>query len=173
MEGTLEGHINQPSPYPSGDIPVEYVGIMTVSWSAAQGNVCTGVQLKPVQVELLDTQPSLGATQSSSPSQTHQRFNCQLCRHGMTCQGTAASVAARQREVEPGKGNSLLKIDKVAGTVTVIFTPASAELECVRSNAHKDHTPVFNEQTGEPSARYPATPMIPAAAESSNPSEQS
>ena len=54
----------------SGDIPVECVGFMPVSLTAARGpgTVCTGAQPEPAQVEQLGAQPSQEGTQPHSPS---------------------------------------------------------------------------------------------------------
>ena len=51
VEGTQEGKSLQPS----GDVPVKFVGFMSVSSTAARGSgiVCTGAQREPEQVEPL------------------------------------------------------------------------------------------------------------------------
>ena len=83
---------------------------MSVSSTAARepGTVLTGAQREPAQVEPLSAQQSQEGTQPHSLSQTHVQVICPLCPRKKTYQGTAASVAAHQREVRPGKGNSLL-----------------------------------------------------------------
>ena len=107
MEGTQEGYI----PYLSGDVPTQCVGFMPVSLTATScpGTVCTGAQREPAQVEPLGVQPSQEGSQSHSPSQNQTQFTCPLCPREKTNQGTAASVAAHQRGVHPGEGDSLLE----------------------------------------------------------------
>ena len=72
---------------------------MPVSLAAARGpvTVCTGTQREPAQSQL------------HSPSQNHTQFTCPLCPREKTYQGTAASIAAQQREVHPGERNSFLE----------------------------------------------------------------
>ena len=113
MEGTQE----EQSTYPSGDIPVEWVGFMPVSSTAIRGpgTVCTGLQRESAQVEPSGAQSSQEGIESHSPSQTHIQFIFPLCPREKTYRGAAASVAD-QREVHPGEGKSLL--DKTWETVT-------------------------------------------------------
>ena len=107
MESAQEGR----SPRFSGDVPVECVCFIPVSLTAARapGTVCTGAQREPAQVEPPGAQPSQEGSQSHSPSQIHTQFTCLLCPRENTYQGTAANVAAHQREVHPGEGNSLFE----------------------------------------------------------------
>ena len=107
MEGTQEGQIS----YLSGDVPVECVRLMSFSLAAARGpgSVCTGVQREPAQVEPLGAQPSQEGSQPHSPSRNQTQLTCPLCPREETYQGTAASVAAHQREVHPGEGNGILE----------------------------------------------------------------
>ena len=73
------------------------------------GTVCTGAQREPPQVEPLGAQPFQEGSQPHSPSQNQTQFTFPLCPREKTYQGTASSVAAHQREVRPGEGNSLLE----------------------------------------------------------------
>ena len=107
MEGTQEGQTS----YLSGDVPVECVRLMPASLTAARGpgTVSTGVQRQTVvQVETLGAQQSQEGSQPHSPSQDQIQFTCPLCLREKAYQGTAASVAAHQREVHPGEGKRLL-----------------------------------------------------------------
>ena len=113
---------------------------MPVSLTAARGpgTVCTDAQPEPAQVEQLGAQPSQEGTQPHSPSQTHIYSICPLFPRDNTYQGLATSVAANQREVYPGEGNSLLKtsgdrykrqaarIDMVSATSALTSTQTSA-----------------------------------------------
>ena len=84
---------------------------MPVSLTAVRGpgTVCTGAQREPAQVEPLDAQPSQEGSQTHSPSQNQIQLICPLCPREKTYQGTAASVAAHQREAHPEEGNSFLE----------------------------------------------------------------
>ena len=107
MKGTQEGQTS----YLSGDVPVECVRLMPVSFTATRGpgTVCTGAQREPVRVKPPGLPQSQGGSQPYSPSRNQIQFTCQLCPREKTYQGTAASVAAHQREAHPGEGNSFLE----------------------------------------------------------------
>ena len=171
----------------SGDIPVECVGFMPVSLTAARGpgTVCTGAQPEPAQVEQLGAQLSQEGTQPHSPSQTHIYSICPLFPRENTYQGTATSVAANQREVYPGEGNSLLgnlrrPLQKTgrSNRYDVCYKCADLHINLSRHSSGCDETPPetippnFDGPGGEPSARNAATPSIPAA-KSYHQSEQS
>ena len=136
----MEAKQEAQSPYLSGDIPVECMGSMPVSSTAARGpgTVYTGAQWKPVQVQPLGAQPPQKGTQPHSPSQTHIHFNCPLCPREKTCQSIAASVAVHEREAHSGRETAFLKtwgdrykrhaarIDMVSVTSMATFTQTSA-----------------------------------------------
>ena len=183
MGGTQKGQ----SPYLSGDVAVECVCLMPVSLTATRGpgTVCTGAQRERAQVESLGAQPSQEGTQPYSPSQTHIQFICLLCPRKKTYQGTAASVAAHQREVHPGEGNSLL--DKLGRPLQktrrsnrygVCHKGGDLHTNLSRHSSGCDRTPPetipphSDGLGGNPSARNPAPPSTPAA-ECSNQCEQS
>ena len=107
MEGTQAGQTS----YLSGGVPVECVRRMPVSWTATRGlgTVCTGAQREPARVEPLGPPQSQEGSQPTSPSQHQIQFTCPLCPREKTYQGTAASVAAHQRETHLGEGNSFLE----------------------------------------------------------------
>ena len=107
MEGSQEGQTS----YLSGDVPVECVRLMPASFTATRGpgTVCTGAQREPPRVEPPGPPQSQEGTQPYSPSRNQIHFTCSLCPREKTYQGTAASVAAHQREAYPGEGNSFLE----------------------------------------------------------------
>ena len=178
MEGTQEGEIS----YLSGDVPVECVRFMPVTLTATRGpgTVCTGAQREPAQVAPLGAQPSREGSHSHSPSQNHTQFTCPLCPREKTYQGTAASVAAYQREVHPGEGNSLLeKLGRPlqsSNRYGVCYKCGDLHTNLSRHSSGCGRTPPdtipphSDGLGGEPSARNPATPSTPAA-ENSNQSE--
>ena len=160
---------------------------MPVSLTAARGpgTVCTGAQRDPAQVETLGAQPSQEGSQSHSPSQNQTQITCPLCPREKTYQGTAASVADHQREVHPGKGNSLLEklgrpLQKTrrSNRYGVCYKCDDLHTNLSRHSSGCDRTPPdampqdSDGLGGEPSARNPATPSTPAA-ENYNQSEQS
>ena len=80
--------------------------------AGGSGTVCTGAQREPAQVaqaERLGAQRSHEGSQPHPPSQNQTQFTCPLCPREKIYQGTAASVAAHQREVHPGEGNNFLE----------------------------------------------------------------
>ena len=107
MEGTQE----EKTSYLSGDVSVECVRPMSVSLTAIRGpgTVCTGAQREPARVEPPDLPQSQEGSQPYSPSRNQIQLTCPLCPRQKTYQGTAASVAAHQREAHPGEGNSFLE----------------------------------------------------------------
>ena len=183
MGSTQEGQIS----YLSGDIPVECGRFMPVSLTAARGpgTVCTGAQWEPVQVEPLGAQSSQEGSQPHSQSQNQTQFTCPLCQREKTYQGTAVSVAAHQREVRPGEGNSLflklgrpLQKTRLSNRYDVYYKRGGLHMNPSRHSSGCDRTPPdtipphSDGLGGEPSARNSATPST-SAAESSNQSEQS
>ena len=155
MEGTQEGQTS----YLSGDVPVECVRPMPASLTAARGpgTVSTGVQRQTVvQVETLGAQQSQEGSQPHSPSQDQIKFTCPLCLREKAYQGTAASVAAHQREVHPGEGKRLLAklgrppakdtpLESIWCLLQVQRSPREPQqtLEWVRSNTLRYHTTAF------------------------------
>ena len=103
------------------------------------GTVCTGTQREPARVEPPGPPQPQEASQPYSPSRNQIRFTCPLCPREKTYQGTAASLAAHQREAHPGNGNSFLeklgrpckrhaaRIGTVSVTNAVTFTRTSAD----------------------------------------------
>ena len=183
MEGTQEGQTS----YLSRDVPVECVRVLSVSLTVARGlgTVCTGAQREPAQVEPLGAQQSQERSQFHSPSQNQIQFICPLCPREKTYQGKAASVAAHQREAHPGKENSLLEksgrlLQKtrrsnrygVCYKCGDLHTNLSTHLSGCDQTPSDTIPPHFDGLGGEPSARNPDTPLIPAA-ENFNQSEQS
>ena len=183
MEGTREGQIS----YLSGDVPVKCVCFMPVKLTAARGprTVCTGDQRDPPQVEPLGAQPSQEESQPHLPSRNHTQFTCPPFPRETFYQGTAASVAAHQREVHPGEGNS--RLEKLGRPLEKTRRSNRYGARTKRGDLHTnlrrhssgcdrtppDTIPPHSDGLGdEPSARNPATPPTPAA-ESSNQSEQS
>ena len=144
------------------------------------GPVCTGAQRERAQVEPLGAQPSQEVTQLHSPSQTHIQFIFLLCPREKPYQGTAASVAAHQREAYPGEGNSLLgklgrPLQKTRRSSRYGVCHKCGDLHTNLSSHSSgcDRTPPHSDGLGgEPSARNLATPST-SAAESSNQSDQS
>ena len=120
-----------------------------------------------------------------SPFQNQTQFACPLCPREKTYRGTAASVAAHQREVHTGEGNSLLAklgrpLQKThrSNQYGVCYKCGDLHANLSRHSSGcgrtpPDITPLHSDELGgETSSRNPATPSIPAA-ESSNQSEQS
>ena len=107
MEGTQEGQTS----YLSGDVLVECVPLMPVSLTAIRGpgTVCTGDQREPARAEPPGPPQSQEGSQPYSPSRNQIQFTCPLCPRENTYYGTAASVAAHQREAHPGEGNGFLE----------------------------------------------------------------
>ena len=180
MEGTQEGQTS----YPSGDVPVECVRLMPVSLTAARGpgTVCTGAQQKPAQVEPLGAKPG---SQPHSPSQNQIQSTWPLCPREKTYQGTAASVAAHQREAHTGEGNSFLEklgrpLQKTrrSNRYGVCYKCGDLRTDLSRHSSGCDRTPSdtipphSHGLSGEPFTRNPDTPTTPAA-ENSNQSGQS
>ena len=167
MEGTQEGQTS----YLSGDVPVECVRLMPVSLTATRGpgTVCAGAQRKPARVELSGPPQFQEGIQPYSPSRNQIQFTCPLCPREKTYQGTAASVAAHQREAHPGEGNSFLEN---------LGRPLQKTHRSIRYGVWCDQTPSdtipphSDGLDGKPSARNPDTPSTPAA-ENFNQSEQS
>ena len=147
------------------------------------GTVCTGAQREPAQVEPLGAQPSREGSQPHSPFQNQTQFTCPLCPREKTHQGTAASVAAHQREVHPGGplqktlGRPLQKARR-SNRYGVCYKCGDLHTNLSRHSSGCDRTPPdtipphSDGLGGEPSARNPATPSTPAA-ENSSQSEQS
>ena len=182
MEGTQHGQTS----YLSRDVPVKCVRLMPVSLTAARGpgTVCTGAQREPAQVELLGAQPSQEGSQLHSPSQNQIQFTCPLCPGEKLYQGTAASVAAHQRELHPGEGNNLLEklgrpLQKTRRSIRygVCYKCGDLHRNLSRHPSGCDRTPSdtipphSDGLGGEPSTRNPDTPSA-SAAETSNQSEQ-
>ena len=183
MEGTQEGQTS----YRSGDVPVESVRLMPASLTAARGpgSVCTGAQREPAQVEPLGAQQSQEGSQPHSPSQNQLQFTCPLCPRETTYQGTAASVAAHQREVHPEERKSLLeKLERPlqkrrrSNRYAVCYRCGDLPTNLSRHSSGCDRTPsdtippYSDGLGGESSARNSDTPSTPVT-ESSNQREQS
>ena len=113
------------------------------------------------------------------------QFTCSLCPREKTYQGTAASVAAHQREAHPGQGNSFLEKlgrplqkTRCSNRYGVCYKCGDLHTNLSRHSSGCDRTPSDTRPThsdglgGEPSARNPDTPSTPAA-ETFNQSEQS
>ena len=160
---------------------------MPVSLTAARGpgTVCTGAQREPAQVKPFGAQPPQEGSEPRSPSQNQTQFTCPLCLREKTCQSTAASVAAHQREVHPGEGNRLLEklgrpLQKTrrSSRYGVYYKCRDLHMNLSRHSSGCDRVPPSTIPPnsdglgGEPSARNPVTPSTPAA-ESPNQSEQS
>ena len=185
MEGTQEGQTS----YLSGDVPVECVRLMPVSLTATinrgPGTVCTGAQREQARVELLGPPQSQEGSQPHSSSRNQIQFTCPLCPCEKTYQGTAASVAAHQREAHPGEGNSFLeKLGRLlqkthrSNRYGVCYKCGDLHANLSRHSSWCDRTPsdiippYSDGLDGEPSARNPDTPSTPAA-KYFNQSEQS
>ena len=183
MGGTQEGQTS----YLSGAVPVECVRLMPVSLTAARGpgTFCIGAQREPAQVEPLGVQQSHEGSQPHSLSQNQIQFTCPLRPREKTYQGTAASVAAHQREAHSGEGNIFLeklgrllhkthRSNRYCACYKCSYLHANLSRhpsECDRTPS--DTIPAHSDGLGgEPSARNPDTPSTPAA-ENSNRSEQS
>ena len=149
------------------------------------GTVCTGAQREPVQIEPLGAQQSQEGSQRHSPSQNQTQLTCPLCPREKTYQGIAASIAAHQREVHPGVGNSLseklgrpLQKTRRSNRYGVCYNCGDLHTNLSRHSSGCDRTPSDTVPPysvgldGEPSARSPDTPSTPAA-KTSNQSEQS
>ena len=183
MEGTQEGQ----SSYLSGDVPVECVRLMPVSLTATRGpgTVCTGAQREPARVEPLGPPQSQKGSQPHSPSRNQMQFACPLCPREKTYQGTAASVAAHQREAHSGEGNiflekleGLLQKTRRSNQYGACYKCGDLHANLSRHSSGCDQTPSdtipphSDGLGGEPPARNPDTPSTPAA-EIFNQSEQS
>ena len=182
MEGTQEGQTS----YLSGDVPVECVRLMTVSLPATRGpgTVCTGAQREPARVEPPGLPQSQEGSQPYSPSWNQIQFTCPLCPREKAYQGTAASVAAHQREAHPGEGNNFLEklgtpLQKTrrSNRYGVSYKSGDLHTNLSRHSSGCGRTPSdtipphFDGLGGEPFARNPDTPSTPAA-ETFNQSEQ-
>ena len=174
MEGTQEGQTS----YLSGDVPVEYLRLMPVSLTSTRGpgTVCTGAQREPARVEPLGPPQSQEGSQPHSPSWNQIQFTCPLCPREKTDQGTAASVAAHQREAHPVEGNSfleklgrLLQKTRCSNRYDVCYECGDLYANLSRHSSGCDRTPSDTTPPhsdglgGEPSARNPDTPSTPAA----------
>ena len=183
MEGTQEGQTS----YLSGDVPVECARLMSVSLTATRGpgTVCTGAQREPARVEPPDLPQSQEGSQPYSPSRNQIQFTCPLCPRENTYQGTAASVAAHQREAHPVEGNSFLEQlgrplqkTRCSNRYGACYKCDDLHTNLSRHSSGCDRTPSDTVPPhsdglgGEPSARNPDTPSTPAA-ENFNQSEQS
>ena len=127
----------------------------------------------------------LGRKPAPFAFQTHAQFTCLLCPREKTYQGTASSVAAPQREVHPGEGNSLLEklgrpLQKTRRSkrYDVCYKCGDLHTNLSKHSSGCDSTPpetippYSDGLGGEPSARNPVTPST-SAAERSHQSEQS
>ena len=138
MKGTQEGQ----SPYLSGDVPVECVGFMPISSTVARVPSLSIQELNGNRHKLKHTGRN-HPRKASSPSHRPKLIytSSARCVHVKrpTRQSTSTSVAAHQREVDPGERNSLLtnsgngykrqdaQFDMmVSATSAVIFTQTSA-----------------------------------------------
>ena len=126
-----------------------------------------------------------GTKPAHSPSQNQTQLTCPLCPLEETDQGTAASVAAHQREVHPGEGSNLLeKLGRLLQKTRrlsrygICYKCSDIHPNLSRHSSGCDRippatiTPYSDGLGGEPSVSNPVTPSIPAA-ESSNQREQS
>ena len=183
MRGKQDGQTS----YLYGDVPVECVGLMPVSLTAARGpgTVCTGAQREPAHVEPLGAQPFQEGNQPHSPSQNQIQFSCPLFPREKIYQGKAARVAAHRSEVHPGEGNILLEklgrpLQKTRRSIRygVCYKCGDLHTNLSTHSSGCDRTPSdtipphSDGLGGEPSTRKPDTPSTPAA-ENSNQSEQS
>ena len=177
VESTQEGEIS----YRSGDVLVECVRLIPVSLTVARdpGTVCAGDQRKSAQIGSLGAQQSQEGSQLHSPSQSQTRFTCPLWPREKTYQGTAASVAAHQREVHPEEGNRLLEklgrpLQETRRSIRYGVCYKCGDLHtnlsrhssgCDGRNRTPPDTipPHFDGLGGEPSTRNPDTPSTPAA----------
>ena len=174
MEGTQEGQTS----FLSGDVPVECVRFMPVSLTATRGSgtVCTGAQREPARVEPLGPPQPQKGSQPHSPSRNQIQFIYLLCPRKNTYQGTAASLAAHQREAHPRKGNSfleklgrLLQKTRRSNRYGVYYKCGDLYTNLSRHSSGCDRTPSdtipphSDGLGGEPSARNPDTPSTPAA----------
>ena len=154
MEGTQEGQTS----CLSGDVPIECVRLMPVSLTATRdpGTVCTGAQREPARVEPLGPPQSQEGSRPHSPPRNQPQFTFSLCPREKTYQGTAASVAAHQREARPGEGNGFLeKLGRLSQTTRRsnrygvcykcgdLHANLSRHSSGVRSNTLRHHTPAF------------------------------
>ena len=148
------------------------------------GTVCTGAQREPARVEPLDPPQPQEGSQPHSPSQNQIQFTCPLCPRQNTYQGTAASVAAHQREAHPGEGNifleklgRLLQKTRRSNRYCVCYKGGDLHANfsrhsCGCDRAPSDTIPPHSDGLGgDLSARNPDTPSTPAA-ENLNQSEQ-
>ena len=174
MKGTQEGQAS----YLSGDVHVERVRLMPVSLTATRGpgTVCTGAQREPARVEPLGPPQPQEGSQPHSPSRNQIQFTFPLCPREKTYQGTAASVAAHQREAHPGEGNSFLeKLGRMlqktrrSNRYGACYKCGDPHANLSRHSSGCDRTPSdtipphSDGLGGETSARNPNTPSTPAA----------
>ena len=174
MEGTQEGHTS----YLSGDVLVKCVRLMPVSLTATRvpGTVCTGAQREPARVEPLGPPQLQEGSQPHSPSLNQIQFTCPLCPREKTYQGTAASLAAHQREGHPGEGNSfleklgrLLQKTRRSNRYGVCYKCGDHPTNLSRHSSGCDRTPSdtipphSDGLGGEPSARNPDAPSTPCS----------
>ena len=174
MEGTQEGQTS----YLAVDVPVECVRLMPVSLTATRGpgTVCTGAQREPARVEPPGLPQSQEGSQPYSPSRNQIQFTCPLCPREKTYQGTAASVAAHQREAHPGEGNIFLEklgrpLQKTrrSNRYGVCYKCGNLHTDLGRHSSGCDRTPSDimpphpDGLGGERSARNPDMPSTPAA----------
>ena len=151
---------------------------MPVNFTATRGpgTVCTGAQREPARVEPPGPPQSQEGSQPYSPSRNQIQFTCSLCPREKTYQGTAASVAAHQREAHPGEGNSFLEklgrpLQKTrrSNRYGVCYKCRDLHTNLSRHSSGCDRTPSdiipphSDGLGGEPSARNPDTPSTPAA----------
>ena len=160
---------------------------MPVSLTATRGpgTVCTGAQRESARVEPPVQPQSQGGSQHYSPSLNQIQFTCPLCPREKTYRGTAASVAAHQREAHPGEGNSFLEklgrpLQKTrrSNRYGACYKCGDLHTNLSRHSSGYDRTPSAtipphsDGMGGEPSVRNPDTPST-SAAETFNRSEQS
>ena len=151
---------------------------MSVSFTATRGlgTVCTGAQREPARVEPPGPPQSQEGSQPYSPSRNQIQFTCSLCPRENTYQGTAASVAAHQREAHPGEGNSFLEklgrpLQKTrrSNRYGVCYKCGDLHTNLSKHSSGCDRTPSDTVPPhsdglgGEPCARNPDTPSTPAA----------
>ena len=151
---------------------------MPVSLTATRGpgTVCTGAQREPARVELPCPPQSQKGSQPYSPSRNQIQFTCPLFPRETTYQGTAASVAAHQREAHPGEGNGFLekpgrplRKTRRSNRYGVCYKCGDLQTNLSRHSSGCDRTPSdtipphSDRLGGEPSTRNPDTPLTPAA----------
>ena len=160
---------------------------MPVSLTAVRdpGTDCTAAQREPAQVESVGAQQSQEGSQPHPPSQNQIQFTCPLFPREKTYQGTAASVAAHQREAHPWEGNSfleklgrLLQKTRRSNRYGICYKCVDLHANLSRHSSGCDRTlsdtipPHSDGLGGEPFVRNPDTPST-LVAENFNQSEQS